>query len=68
MLLDARAQFGAKVAWLTDPDGWPDPEAVDEPPPPTEEPPEGCACALSRGPSGWLAILAPLARRRRRGA
>ena len=58
VLLDARRQVAAKVAFLTDPDNWPDPEAVE---PPAEQPPaedDGCACSTNTGgPSGLLLAL-----------
>jgi hypothetical protein len=66
VLLEARRNVVAKVLFLTDPDAWPDPEALAEPP--VEEPAD-CACAAAPAPASGLLLLLPglvAASRRRR--
>ena len=56
VMLDARWKVASKVAFLMDPDTWPDPEAPVDTGDSAMGEPKGCGCS-SAGSSGWLGLL-----------
>ncbi|MFH1462795.1 MAG: glycoside hydrolase domain-containing protein [Pseudomonadota bacterium] len=68
VLLDARWNVAAKVAFLTDPEHWPDPEAAGDTADTGQAEPEGCGCGGAGGATWLLGVLAAVGVRRRRGA
>jgi hypothetical protein len=67
VLLEARWNVAAKVAFLTDPEHWPDPEVAGDTADTGGEGGGDCGCGGSGAVSWMLAVLAAAGVRRRRG-